>query len=261
MFVDDSKCDVWSLGVIAYVLLSGCIPFDGDTNSEIAQAILNKPLLFDLFMFNSVSFEAKDFINKCLRKRPFFRMSAKSALQHSWFKILKTQVPKQQSLPCVQIIQRFKSFIVRSALAKIFIEAVAHTLLPEQVCDLREQFTKFDVTNTGEITVSDLRTVLKQFRGFDEEYVSIVVAHLNISQTGKIGYHEFLAATLSRNNVAEENLQVAFERISNHTAHIKSEDISRLLGTTNHDINQIMGEVGLSVEDANISFFDVSSSM
>ena len=51
---------------------------------------------------------------------------------------------------------------------KICMDVVAHTLLPDQLTDLREEFLKFDVSNTGDISFADLRSVLEQYLGDDE---------------------------------------------------------------------------------------------
>ena len=63
----DNRVDVWSTGVIAYILLSGIPPFIGKTKEEIYDSIADKPLGFGNF-FAKVSNEAKDFIKKCLQK-------------------------------------------------------------------------------------------------------------------------------------------------------------------------------------------------
>jgi Ca2+-binding EF-hand superfamily protein len=147
--------------------------------------------------------------------------------------------------------------MIRSTLAKIFMDVVAHTLLPEQVSDLREQFNKFDVSRTGSISVADLRAIMRQFNGFREEFLSVIVASLDLDQTGLIGYHEFLAATIRRQNVTEENLQIAFEIISNHGEFITSGDVAALLGGSSYKLDALMSEVGLSL-DSKISYAEVS---
>jgi len=246
----DAKCDVWSIGVIAYMLLSGVPPFYGATDADTLVAIKLGDWQFDEYLFNSVSAEAKDFISKCLTRRPFWRMSAATALKHKWFSHLQ---PKKCNLPSVDMVHRFSSFIVRSTLAKIFMDVIAHTLLPDQVTDLREQFDKFDVSRSGMITVNDLRTVMRRFKGFKEEYLNVILANLDLDRKGEIGYHEFLAATIRRRNVAEENLQIAFEIISNHGEVITSGDIQALLGNSTFDLSVIMEEVGLDM-DSKITF-------
>jgi serine/threonine protein kinase len=64
----DHRVDVWSTGVIAYILLSGRPPFKGRTKSDIFQSILNQPLSFENPIWDKVTPEGKDFIRYALEK-------------------------------------------------------------------------------------------------------------------------------------------------------------------------------------------------
>ncbi|XP_027538424.1 myosin light chain kinase family member 4 isoform X2 [Neopelma chrysocephalum] len=76
--------DMWSLGVIAYMLLSGLSPFLGDDDNETLNNILACSWDFEEEEFRSVSDEAKDFISKLLIKEKCWRLSATAALRHPW---------------------------------------------------------------------------------------------------------------------------------------------------------------------------------
>ena len=62
--------DIWSLGVLAYVMLTGFSPYGGDTDSETLQNILTADLDFPDVLFEGVSEEAKNFITLCLNRNP-----------------------------------------------------------------------------------------------------------------------------------------------------------------------------------------------
>lgn len=253
---DDAKCDVWSIGVIAYILLSGSAPFYGATEAELLATVRAGQWHFDDHLLHRVSAEARDFITKCLTKRPFWRPTAAAALKHPWFNLLTQS--KSQKLPSPAFLHRFGVFIVRTWLAKIFIEVVAHTVLPEMTVELRAQFNRFDVSQTGEITMGDLRSVMKHFNGLTNEFLSVILANVDVNQTGKISYHEFLAATMNRKHFTEQNLQVAFELISGHKAYITSADIKALVGDAKYDVDKLMTEVGMGLTtDSQISFEQV----
>ncbi|XP_070199611.1 myosin light chain kinase, smooth muscle-like isoform X1 [Littorina saxatilis] len=78
--------DMWSVGVVCYVLLSGLSPFMGDTEQETLSNVTSATWDFNAEEFDSISKEAKDFISKLLVKDPRKRMSATDCLDHQWLR-------------------------------------------------------------------------------------------------------------------------------------------------------------------------------
>ncbi|XP_076360834.1 serine/threonine-protein kinase 17B-like [Tachypleus tridentatus] len=78
--------DMWSIGVLAYVLLSGHTPFTGETKQETFWNITSGILDFPGELFGGVSNDAKDFIQRLLITEPSERMTVKECLQHSWIR-------------------------------------------------------------------------------------------------------------------------------------------------------------------------------
>ncbi|VDM33023.1 unnamed protein product [Hydatigera taeniaeformis] len=76
--------DMWAIGVMTYILLSGISPFAGDTQVETFQNILECSVTFDREEFLDVSSEARDFITRLLRKNPRKRDTASECLRHPW---------------------------------------------------------------------------------------------------------------------------------------------------------------------------------
>ena len=79
------KCDIWSAGVMLYVMLSGYFPFDGDTNKEIYAAIKSKKFDFNDKQWNNISNEAKDLIKHMLCDENK-RYNVENILNHPWLK-------------------------------------------------------------------------------------------------------------------------------------------------------------------------------
>lgn len=102
----DFACDVWSLGVILYIMLCGYPPFEGDNNKEIFKNVLKQKLEFDPEDWSAISAEAKDLIAKMLVKDPAQRISAADALNHTWFSIANADAFQLDS----KIFLRLKEF-------------------------------------------------------------------------------------------------------------------------------------------------------
>ena len=82
----NEKCDLWSCGVIMYILLSGRPPFDGNDDDEILQNVKIGEYDLKSYPFPTLSEESKDLIKKLLTYDPNKRISASEALEHPWFK-------------------------------------------------------------------------------------------------------------------------------------------------------------------------------
>ena len=80
----DNKCDIFSAGVILYVLLCSYPPFDGETDNEILRKVMRGKFTFPEEEWGEISDEAHDFIRKLMCKYPRRRPSAKDALAHPW---------------------------------------------------------------------------------------------------------------------------------------------------------------------------------
>ena len=87
----EQKCDIWSLGVITYILLSGFPPFYDDNQIAEMEKIRKAEFSYPSPYFDDVSKEAKDFINKMLVVNPNDRLDAKAVLAHPWLRVPSTE--------------------------------------------------------------------------------------------------------------------------------------------------------------------------
>ncbi|NWW47917.1 MYLK protein, partial [Pedionomus torquatus] len=103
----DFSTDMWSVGVICYILLSGESPFQGENDIETLSNITAAWWDFEEDTFSDISQEAKDFISQLLQKEPQCRLSSTESLQHPWL-----QQP-QLSNPTVLSKEKIKQFLTR----------------------------------------------------------------------------------------------------------------------------------------------------
>ncbi|KAE9616087.1 hypothetical protein Lal_00017747 [Lupinus albus] len=80
----NEKVDIWSSGVIMYMMLSGIPPFYGDSAVQIFEAVIRGNLRFPTQIFKNVSSSAKDLMRKMICRDPSRRISAEDALRHPW---------------------------------------------------------------------------------------------------------------------------------------------------------------------------------
>ncbi|KQK21574.1 calcium/calmodulin-dependent serine/threonine-protein kinase 1 isoform X2 [Brachypodium distachyon] len=190
-----TEADMWSIGVIAYILLCGSRPFWARTESGIFRAVLKAEPSFDEAPWPTLSAEAKDFVRRLLNKDYRKRMTAAQALCHPW--IRGTQEVK---IPLDMIIYRLmRAYISSSSLRKSALRALAKTLTTDQLFYLREQFELLGPNKSGYITLQNLKTALTKNTTYvmkDSRIVDFVNTICNV-QYRKLDFEEFSASSVS----------------------------------------------------------------
>mmetsp|Transcript_41026 Transcript_41026/g.45844 ORF Transcript_41026/g.45844 Transcript_41026/m.45844 type:complete len:1074 (-) Transcript_41026:113-3334(-) len=241
----DERCDIWAIGVIAFLLLSGDPPFGGCGGSESLLAvrtnILNGSFQFEpAEIWDLVSPTAKEFINTLLTTNPKLRPNATTAQHLTWLEewAHRTKTDNDHILNpnVVRALVNFKEF---SDMRKLLCEVLSFTLLPEQIKDLRKEFEKVDIDGSGEISLLSLKQVLVTNAGagslgaLTEEEVEDIFNAMRVKKTEtRIRWHEFIAAGLSQCEVDDRNLRLAFDRLDNdHKGYVTLDDIMDLMGS------------------------------
>ncbi|KAG8524130.1 Myosin light chain kinase 2, skeletal/cardiac muscle [Galemys pyrenaicus] len=117
------KTDMWSMGVITYMLLSGLSPFLGDDDTETLNNVLSANWYFDEETFEAVSDEAKDFVSNLIVKDQGARMSAAQCLAHPWLNNLAEKAKRCNRRLKSQIL--LKKYLMKRRWKKNFIAVSA----------------------------------------------------------------------------------------------------------------------------------------
>ena len=107
----DYRCDVWSLGIIAYMLLSGAPPFNGDTSDKIHYLILNNEPDFSMKMFPKAQASTVDFLKKLLTKDPAKRISIENAFQHPFLQQTTSEYSMTRTVASFEVVSQLLTFI------------------------------------------------------------------------------------------------------------------------------------------------------
>jgi len=240
----DERCDIWAVGVISFLLLSGDPPFGGCGGPEpllqVRSNILKGSYRFEpLEIWGRVSTQAKEFIMSLLVIEPSKRPTARQAQKHKWLKEWASRgaraEDKMLSPDVVKALVNFKEF---SDMRKLLCEVLSFTLLPDQIKDLRKEFEKMDTDGSGEISLRALKEVLLSnahagsLGALTEEEVEDIFNAMRVRKSEtRIHWHEFIAAGLSQCQVDERNLRLAFDRLdSDHKGYITFENVMDLFG-------------------------------
>ncbi|XP_066391321.1 calcium/calmodulin-dependent serine/threonine-protein kinase 1-like [Miscanthus floridulus] len=190
-----TEADMWSIGVIAYILLCGSRPFWARTESGIFRAVLKAEPSFDEAPWPTLTAEAKDFVKRLLNKDYRKRMTAAQALSHPWIRNAQ-----QVKVPLDMIIYKLmRAYISSSSLRKSALRALAKTLTTNQLFYVREQFELLGPNKNGYISLQNLKSALVK-NSTDAMKDSRVVDFVNTVctlQYRKLDFEEFAASAIS----------------------------------------------------------------
>ncbi|KAK1289358.1 Calcium-dependent protein kinase 10 [Acorus calamus] len=151
------EIDIWSAGVILYILLCGVPPFWAETEQGVALAILKGVLDFSREPWPQVSESAKRLVRLMIEPDPKLRLTAQQVLEHPWIQNAK-QAP---NVPLGDIVRaRLKQFSVMNRFKKKAVRVIAEHLSVEEVEVIRDMFKLMDTDNNGKITYEELKTGL-----------------------------------------------------------------------------------------------------
>ncbi|XP_022151392.1 calcium-dependent protein kinase 26-like [Momordica charantia] len=204
------ESDVWSAGVMLYILLSGVPPFWAESEQEIFDEVLHGELDFTLEPWPSISESAKDLVRKMLVRHPKERITAHEVLCHPWLQV--DGVAPDKPLDSA-VLSRLKQFSAMNKLKKMALRVIAESLSEEEIAGLKEMFKMIDTDNSGQITFEELKDGLKRFgANLNENEIQDLMQAADFDNNGCIDYGEFIAATLHLNKAGrEDHLFAAFQ--------------------------------------------------
>ena len=230
----DEKCDIWSCGVILYILLCGYAPFYGENDKEIYNQVLKGEYDFPKEEWQNVSEEAKNLVQKMLEKDTKKRITALDALQDKWFKINK-QKKTSNKLLAKNVLKNMKKFKKNKKFEKATMSFIVNQLvLKEERKDLEKQFKEWDKNGDGVLSRDEIIEGYKKTYGFvDEGEIDNMISSIDLDGNGVIDYNEFLTCTMNKEKILNnDNLEICFKAFdSDNSGKISLDEISAIFNS------------------------------
>ena len=216
----DEKCDLWSIGVILYILLTGRPPFDGNDDDEILENV--KKGVYDkwAYPFPLLSSHAKDLIFKLLQYDPKKRLSAEEAIEHRWFKTAEFKkkdkvntIPPELAKELIHNMTKYRSDnMLKCAVIAYLVHHITNT---EECFEASKLFIKIDLNSDGKIEKHELVQGFEKYWGISKdeakEKVDLIFANIDTDFNGFIEYEEFVRAAVNSSIFMSQNyLKFAF---------------------------------------------------
>ena len=209
----DNRVDVWSTGVITYILLSGMPPFSGQTKEQIYDRISRADPRYD--RLGGVSDEGVRFIQRCLTKDFNDRATIPELLEDPWIATHATG-EALASERMLDISANLASFRKTTTFQSGVISFISHMQTSSsQLTELKEMFKTLDKNNDGSISLEELEEGMSDIVALfnlDEPDVREMLAAADADKNGTIDYGEFIAAAFDRDILlSQKNLEIAFK--------------------------------------------------
>ena len=207
-----NKCDIWAIGVITFMLLSGYPPFNGISDQEIYKSIRTIAYNFDAKEWKLVSEQAKDFISKIFVPQEV-RPSAEELLEHAWIKkdnINKTLLPTE----------RLMLFNHSQYLKRIILHTIAYLSSEKEIEQLKKLFNDLDTSKDGKLSKEEFA------KGFEKnltpKFKESIFREIDEDKDGFISFNDFIASTL------EEKIYCNSEKLHHAFFHFDIENSGKI---------------------------------
>ena len=214
----DEACDLWSIGVIMYIMLVGTPPFNGEEDDDILNAVKIGHYDTTLPQYQRLSPSAKDLMSKLLKYQPNERITAEEALKHPWFNtedILRINyLDENLAKSLLSNMENYKSDnIIKCAVLAYLVHQ--NTSLKE--CqDASKLFNSLDKDHDGKLSKNDLIYAYKEYFNLSDQQAmnkaDYIFKNIDTDSNGMLENEEFIRACINPIIFTSPNyIKVAFD--------------------------------------------------
>ena len=222
-----NKCDIWSIGVVTYMLLSGYPPFNGISDQEIYKAIKQASYNFSSPEWNIISDKGKQFISRIFVKEEM-RPSAEELLGDPW--LTKTNI-NHAIIP----LNRLVMFNNSQYLKRLILHTIAYQAAAKEIEPLIKIFNDLDINKDGKLSKKEF------VKGFDKNLAINIIykifGEIDQDHDGFIEFNDFLASTIDEKMTGnKEKIKEAFYHFDlNNSGKIEVKKLEEILKNTCKD--------------------------
>ena len=259
----DNKVDIWSFGIVCYLLFVGKVPFKGKPQ-EIIYQIGHKNIFYPEKLIKI----KKDFLKKMLNNDPNLRYDANALLKDEYFEVEIDELEREENenkelSELVSVMNEICKYSIGNNFRRSILSFIANRkMYEENDLKIKKAFNKLDVNKDGSIDIEELFTYYKKiFPGIGKEKIMKMrkfIESADLNNNGKIEYSEFLTIlNVVRAEFDDKFLREIFDYYDyEKNGFIEAKDLKELFEDTNisdQQIHQILDEVDKN-EDRQINF-------
>ena len=264
----NEKCDVWSCGVIMYILLSGTPPFGGQTDDEILRRVKTGKFTFAHECWRSISESAKSLIKRMLTMDPKTRISATECIEDPWIQD-NSMTQAVTSHGVVISLNNLKTFTNEQKLRQAFLTFIWSQMMTKDLeKQLSDSFRALDTNGDGRLSREELLEAYRQLMPVEEAQATVeaVMSNVDTDHNGYIDYSEFVLATANYAMLLSKgNLEAAFAAFDKDgSGKISAEELKAMLdatGEVKEDVWQELVQEADQNGDGEIEFREFSRLM
>jgi len=246
----DEKCDIWSIGVVCYILLCGFPPFCGDNDNQILKAVKKGAFDFPSPEWDAISGKAKQFISNMLVLDPAARFSAEALLEDSWLKDTMSSAPVGTLND--KIGENLRKFSGMSKLKKVALTLIAQQLSDSRIDDLKNTFSVLDKNKDGTLTIKEITDGMLQHGLQMPADMAAALERVDTDGSGSIDYTEFIAATLEQSKYMKDEVMWSAFRVfdKDGDGKITREELRSVIANSGDDLARVDADVAAMIQDA-----------